>query len=67
MNDLLQNVFNPNTIDAHELQVDIYNERMIEFQIHVFEDPSARQMINTGWPLLLSFVGIMFAWGMAQI
>jgi len=38
-----------------------------EFQIHVFEDPSARQMINTGWPLLLSFVGIMFAWGMAQI
>ena len=38
-----------------------------EFQIHVFEDPRARQMINTGWPLLLSFVGIMFAWGMAQI
>ena len=38
-----------------------------EFQIHVFEDPSARQMINTGWPLMLSFVGIMFAWGMAQI
>jgi len=38
-----------------------------EFQIHVFEDPSARQMINTGWPLLLSFVGVMFAWGMAQI
>jgi hypothetical protein len=38
-----------------------------EFQIHVFEDPSARQMINTGWPLLLSFVGIMFAWGVAQI
>ena len=38
-----------------------------EFQIHVFEDPSARQMISTGWPLLLSFVGVMFAWGMAQI
>jgi len=38
-----------------------------EFQIHVFEDPSARQMINTGWPLLLSFVGVMFAWGMSQI
>ncbi len=38
-----------------------------EFQIHVFEDPSARRMINTGWPLLLSFVGVMFAWGMAQI
>jgi hypothetical protein len=38
-----------------------------EFQIHVFEDPSARQMINTGWPLLVSFVGVVFAWGMAQI
>ena len=38
-----------------------------EFQIHVFEDPSARQMINTGWPLMLSFVGVIFAWGMAQI
>ena len=38
-----------------------------EFQIHVFEDPSARQMINAGWPLLLSFVGVIFAWGMAQI
>lgn len=38
-----------------------------EFQIHVFEDPSARQMVNRGWPLLLTFVGVMFAWGMAQI
>ena len=38
-----------------------------EVQIHVFEDPSARQMINTGWPLLVSFVGVVFAWGMAQI
>ena len=38
-----------------------------EFQIHVFEDPSARRMINAGWPLMLSFVGVMFAWGMAQI
>jgi len=38
-----------------------------EFQIHVFEDPSARQMINAGWPLLLSFVGVIFAWGLAQI
>jgi hypothetical protein len=38
-----------------------------EFQIHVFEDPSARQMINAGWPLLVSFVGVIFAWGMAQI
>jgi len=24
-------------------------------------------MINTGWPLLVSFVGVVFAWGMAQI
>ena len=38
-----------------------------EFQIHVFEDPSARRMINAGWPLMLSFVGVMFTWGMAQI
>ncbi|MFQ6611591.1 MAG: putative Ig domain-containing protein [Fidelibacterota bacterium] len=38
-----------------------------EFQIHVFEDPSARRMINTGWPLLLTFVGVMFAWGVAQM
>lgn len=38
-----------------------------EFQVHVFEDPSARQMVNRGWPLLLTFVGVMFAWGMAQI
>ncbi len=38
-----------------------------EFQIHVFEDPGARRMINTGWPLLLTFVGVMFAWGVAQI
>ncbi len=38
-----------------------------EFQIHVFEDPSDRQFVNTGWPLLLTFVGVMFAWGVAQI
>jgi hypothetical protein len=38
-----------------------------EVQVHVFEDPSARQMVNRGWPLLLTFVGVMFAWGMAQI
>ncbi|NQU27362.1 MAG: hypothetical protein HQ528_03650 [Candidatus Marinimicrobia bacterium] len=38
-----------------------------EFQIHVFEDPSDRQFVNTGWPLLLTFVGVMFAWGAAQI
>ncbi len=37
-----------------------------EFQIHVFEDPSNRQMMSTGWPLLLTFVGVIFAWGVAQ-
>ena len=26
-------MFNPNTIDAHELQVDIYNERMIDLKL----------------------------------
>ncbi|MBT4144126.1 MAG: VCBS repeat-containing protein [Candidatus Marinimicrobia bacterium] len=38
-----------------------------EFQVHVFYDPSAKQLINTGWPLMLTFVGVVFAWGMAQI
>ena len=38
-----------------------------EFQVHVFHDPSARQLVNTGWPLMLTFVGVVFAWGMAQI
>jgi len=38
-----------------------------EFQIHVFEDPSARQFVNTSWPLMLTFVGVMFAWGVSQI
>jgi len=37
------------------------------FQIHVFEDPSARQFVNTSWPLMLTFVGVMFAWGVSQI
>lgn len=38
-----------------------------EFQVHVFHDPSAKQLVNTGWPLMLTFVGVVFAWGMAQI
>jgi len=38
-----------------------------EFQVHVFHDPSSRQLVNTGWPLMLTFVGVVFAWGMAQI
>ncbi|MFQ6605029.1 MAG: putative Ig domain-containing protein [Fidelibacterota bacterium] len=37
------------------------------FQIHVFEDPSARQFVNTSWPLMLTFVGVMFAWGISQM
>ena len=37
-----------------------------EFKIHAFENPSARQFVNTGWPLMLTFVGMMFAWGVAQ-
>ena len=38
-----------------------------EFQVHVFHDPSTKQLINSGWPLMLTFVGVVFAWGMAQI
>jgi hypothetical protein len=38
-----------------------------EFQVHVFHDPSTQQLLNTGWPLMLTFVGVVFAWGMAQI
>ena len=38
-----------------------------EFQVHVFHDPSSQQLVNTGWPLMLTFVGVVFAWGMAQI
>ena len=38
-----------------------------EFQVHVFNDPSTSQLVNTGWPLMLTFVGVVFAWGMAQI
>lgn len=38
-----------------------------EFQVHVFHDPSSKQLVNTGWPLMLTFVGVVFAWGMSQI
>ena len=38
-----------------------------DFQVHVFHDPSSMQLVNTGWPLMLTFVGVVFAWGMAQI
>ena len=38
-----------------------------EFQVHVFHDPSSQALVNTGWPLMLTFVGVVFAWGMAQI
>ncbi len=33
------------------------------FQVHVFEDPSRRQFLFTGWPLLLAFVGVIFVLG----
>ncbi|MFB0515428.1 MAG: FG-GAP-like repeat-containing protein [Candidatus Neomarinimicrobiota bacterium] len=36
-----------------------------EFQIHVFEDPSQRRFLFTGWPLLLAFVGVIFVVGIA--
>ena len=38
-----------------------------DFQVHVFHDPTSKQLVNTGWPLMLTFVGVVFAWGMAQI
>ena len=38
-----------------------------DFQVHVFHDPSSQQLVNAGWPLMLTFVGVVFAWGMAQI
>ena len=38
-----------------------------EFQVHVFHDPSTKQLVNTGWPLMLTFVGVVFAYGMSQI
>ena len=36
-----------------------------EFQIHVFEDPSRRRFLFTGWPLMLAFVGVIFVLGVA--
>ena len=36
-----------------------------EFQVHVFEDPSRRRFLFTGWPLLLAFVGVIFVLGVA--
>ncbi|UCH09935.1 MAG: VCBS repeat-containing protein [Fidelibacterota bacterium] len=36
-----------------------------EFQIHVFEDPSRRRFLFTGWPLMLAFVGVIFVLGIA--
>ena len=38
-----------------------------DFQVHVFYDPSAKQLVNTGWPLMLTFVGVVFAWGAGQM
>ena len=38
-----------------------------EFQVHVFHDPSSKQLVNTGWPLMLTFVGVVFAWGVSSL
>ena len=38
-----------------------------DFQVHVFNDPTSKQLVNTGWPLMLTFVGVVFAWSMSQI
>ncbi|UCH62118.1 MAG: VCBS repeat-containing protein [Fidelibacterota bacterium] len=38
---------------------------MHEFQVHVFEDPSRRRFLFTGWPLLLAFAGMIFVLGFA--
>ena len=38
-----------------------------DFQVHVFYDPSAKQLVNSGWPLMLTFVGVVFAWGAGQM
>ena len=34
-----------------------------EFQVHVFDDPSRRQILFTGWPLLMAFAGVIFVLG----
>jgi hypothetical protein len=36
-----------------------------DFQVHVFEDPSRRRFLFTGWPLMLAFVGVIFVLGLA--
>jgi hypothetical protein len=36
-----------------------------EFQVHVFEDPSRRRFLFTGWPLLLAFAGMIFILGVS--
>ena len=35
-----------------------------DFQVHVFHDPSSRQLVNTGWPLMLtlSALYLLGAW-----
>ena len=37
-----------------------------EFEVHVFQDPSAQQFVSTSWPILLAFVGALFAVGTMQ-
>lgn len=59
-----------NQLGPHDVIITAIDERGAttahQFQIHVFENPDARRFVNTGWPLMLTFVGVMFAWGVAQ-
>ncbi len=59
-----------NQLGPHDIIIMAIDERGAttahQFQIHVFENPDARRFVNTGWPLMLTFVGVMFAWGVAQ-
>ena len=59
-----------NQLGPHDVIITAIDERGAttthQFQIHVFSNPDARRFVNTGWPLMLTFVGVMFAWGVAQ-
>ncbi|MFQ6677765.1 MAG: putative Ig domain-containing protein [Fidelibacterota bacterium] len=59
-----------NQVGPHDIIITAIDERGAatthKFQVHVFENPDARRFVNTGWPLMLTFVGVMFAWGVAQ-
>ena len=60
-NQLGMNDFIVMAIDEHE------QLQPMTFKYMFFMIPSSKQLVNTGWPLMLTFVGVVFAWGMAQI